>query len=68
MKAAIFFLLAIVFKCFSASPAPCNDLLDSGNASYAVFDNLKALDYYAKAYKRMSEQLRSAHENDQGAH
>ncbi|MGB7570113.1 MAG: hypothetical protein WBM07_19775, partial [Chitinivibrionales bacterium] len=51
MKAAIFFLLVIVFKCFSAGPAPCNDLLDSGNASYGVFDNLKALDYYAKAYK-----------------
>ncbi len=50
MKAAIFFLLAIVFRCFSAGPAPCNDLLDSGNASYAAFDNLKALDCFSRAY------------------
>jgi tetratricopeptide (TPR) repeat protein len=51
MKAVIFFLLAIVPTCFGSGQAPCNDLLDSGDASYAIFDNLKALDYYAKAYK-----------------
>jgi tetratricopeptide (TPR) repeat protein len=51
MKVTRLFLLAIVLKSFGADSAPCNDLLDSGDASYAVFDNLKALDYYAKAYK-----------------
>jgi len=46
----ILFLLATALCCYGMDIAPCKDLIDSGDASYAIFNNLKALDCYKKAH------------------
>jgi hypothetical protein len=48
----ILFLLAAALQCLGMGSAPCQDLIDSGDASYTLFDNLKALDCYKRAYKQ----------------
>jgi tetratricopeptide (TPR) repeat protein len=51
MKAVTVFLVAVVFECFGAGQDLCVGQIDSGDASYEIFDNFKALEHYGKAYK-----------------
>jgi Tetratricopeptide repeat len=51
MKAAMIFLAAAVFGCIGAGQDLCVGQIDSGDASYEIFDNFKALEHYSNAYK-----------------
>jgi len=51
ISSAVFFFLALPLPGFSAGLAPCVAWIDSGDFSYAVFNNFKALDFYGRAYR-----------------